>query len=434
MNKTTANKLRTFGALLLALTIASAVQAQVCTIKTSPAVMDRQFDKLFTQNGPGWTGGDSTYSIMLPNRDSAFFFSDSYIAEDPAFTGDGTVTVDSNGIRRHEINCPAPLCNPPTSLFRAKNSIVIRDRTTGKLRTLAGPRDTGGWSTSFFKPAAGTDPSHYFWMGDSIVAPGAKQASQKLWIFLLEFDGKLAYHGSSIAQVSLPTLQLESITKLSGTEGSTVAWGGSLVLGESLTAPTLYIYGIQNKQSLNGKVPYVAKVDPRLGLAKVADARNWLVWNGSTWVKGLANGAQLIGASGDANNAGDQVSDEVAVKKLRVRGRDVYVLVGMDTTIPFGKWKHITLYSACRPEGPWSKKQVVYTTPEAESRHVPGMYESQSLAGPMVVYNPHLHPQFTNDLGLLISYNNNTSKDHDLVFADTYRPHFIRVKIAGLQK
>jgi hypothetical protein len=425
---------RSFIVFLILVAPAAGSRAQDCSIKTSPGVMDHQFDKLFTQNGPGWTGGDSTYSILLPNGDSAFFFSDSYIAEDPALSGDGTVTVDSSGIRRHEINCPVPLCDPPTSLFRAKNSIVVRENTTGKLRTLTGPRDNDGWSTSFFKLPAGSDPTHYYWLGDAVVTPGLKQGGQKLWVFLLEFDGKLAYFGSAVAQLSLPSLQLESITKLSGTEGSTVAWGGSLVLAGSRTAPVLYVYGIQNKQTINGKVPYVAKVDPRIGLAAVADAKNWLVWNGNSWVKGLANGAQLIGAPGDPNNAGDQVSDEVAVKKLRVNGRDLYVLVGMDTTIAFGLWKHITLYSACRPEGPWSRKHVVYTAPEAESRRVPGMNKTQSLAGPMVVYNPHLHPQFTNEQGMLISYNNNTSKAHDLVFADTYRPHFIRVKIAGLQK
>lgn len=411
---------------LLVISCAMVAPAQVCDIKTSPGVIDQEFEKLFLQNGPGWTGGDSTYSIKLPNGDSAFFFSDSFIGEKPPVTGDGNVSTDANGVRHREANCKPPICDPPTALFSARNSVVIQNGVTGKFKTLAGPPDSAGFSTSFFSLLPGTNPSHYYWLGDAVVAPGGK----KVWVFLLEFDGKLAYHGSRIAQLALPDLRLESITKLSGSEDSTISWGGTLILESN---SLLYIYGLQNNHTVAGKVPYLAKVDPRIGLAAVADTRNWQVWSGTTWVKEIKSAKQLLGAAGDANNAGDQISDEVAVKKLRVSGRDVYVLVGMDTTLAFGTWKHITLYSACRPEGPWSRKQVVYTTPEAESVRVPGMTVSRSLAGPMVVYNPHLHPQFINKDGILISYNINTSKVQDLVFADTYRPHFIRVKIAGLQ-
>lgn len=57
------------------------------------------------------------------------------------------------------------------------------------------------------------------------------------------------------------------------------------------------------------------------------------------------------------------------------------------------------------------------------------MTESQSLAGPLLVYNPH--PQFNSKVELLISYN--TSKSLDLLSADAYRPRFRRVKIKGLR-
>jgi hypothetical protein len=405
--------------------------APICEIKTSAGQVDVEFEKLFTRNGPGWTGADSTYSILLPNGDSAFFFSDSYIAEQPARSGDGTVTVDANGIRRRQVNCYPPLCDPPSSVFRANNSIVVRDQSNGSLRTLAGLRNDNGLSTSFFSLPPGAPANHFYWVGDSVVVQVGKQ--KKLWVFLMEFDSKLAYYGSAIAQLSLPGLKLESIQRLIGTGSSTVAWGSTLILDGTQSQPVLYVYGLQNKQTINGKVPYLARVDPRVGLKAVADASQWSVWNGQTWVKGLNDAAQLIGAPQDPQNAGDQISDEFSVKKLRTKAGAVYILVGMDTTVPFGHWKHITLYSACRPEGPWSAKHVVYTTPEAESRRVPGMSESQSLAGPMVVYNPHLHPQFINDKGILISYNTNTSKGEDLLFADTYRPRFIRVKIEGLQ-
>ena len=425
---------------LLVVVWGKSVHGQKCDIATQLAKPDTQFESIFIQNGPGsglqstagpaWTGADSTYSILLPNGDSAFFFSDGYIAESPAVEGDGTVLVGPTGVRMRSPNCLPPLCTPATSLFRSRNSIVVLKKDLSNMRTYTGPPDKEGYSTSLFTPE---ETKHYYWMGDSVVLRNLDQGKDKLWVFLLEFDSSLAYYGSAIAQLSLPDMKVEALRKLTDTGGSTVAWGSALLLEETKDGPLLYIYGIQNKQKLNGKVPYLARVNARLGLKSVLNASSWSVWNGTAWTGGLINAAQLLGASKDPNNAGDQVSDEFSVKKIRVGGRSVYIFVGMDTTIPFGKWKDITLYSACRPQGPFSKKQIVYATPETDSRKLPGMTGDQQLAGPLVVYNPHIHPQFNNPTGLLISYNTNTTKNEDLLFADSYRPRFIRVPIKGLR-
>ena len=42
-------------------------QSSSTTPAGSIGVADQQFDQLFTQNGPGWTGGDSAYSVRLPD-------------------------------------------------------------------------------------------------------------------------------------------------------------------------------------------------------------------------------------------------------------------------------------------------------------------------------------------------------------------------------
>src|SRR3982751_283763 len=80
--------LLTFGALL------NQTVFSQCTITANAGTKATAWDNVFTQNGPGtglepsgaagWTGADSTYSILLPNGNSAFFFSDSYIGEGPA--------------------------------------------------------------------------------------------------------------------------------------------------------------------------------------------------------------------------------------------------------------------------------------------------------------------------------------------------------------
>src|SRR5438128_1218152 len=148
------------------------LSAQTCTVSASPGTTDSTFNAEYTENGPGtgnepigmagWTGADSTYSVRLPSGDSAFFFSDSYIGEYPAVSGDGTVTTNSNGLRTRAVNCGAPLCSPPTSLYHAHNSLVVQSATTGQLSTLVGSKDlTSGYSTSYFVPATAAVTGHF---------------------------------------------------------------------------------------------------------------------------------------------------------------------------------------------------------------------------------------------------------------------------------
>lgn len=226
-------------AILLALvfSLSTSALAQTCDVVVSQGVPDTQFDQIFTQDGPGrglepygspgWTGGDSTYSVLLPNGDTAFFFSDSYIGESPALEGDGTVFTNANGLRTRQPNCGPPICDPPTVLYRSHNSIVVRDHVTGQLKTLAGAKDVAGYSTSYFSPLLGTVTGTYFWMGDSVVVQTDAAGTKKLWVFLLEFDNAWAFHGTSVAQLSLPDLQIESIKSITPPLGaeSPVSWG-----------------------------------------------------------------------------------------------------------------------------------------------------------------------------------------------------------------
>src|SRR5712671_4592845 len=251
---------RIAGALLVAMALLYSDQAQVsaqtCKVNASAAVSDAAFDAIWTQNGPGtgnepvggpgWTGADSTYSILLPNGDSAFFFSDSYIAESPAVSGDGTVSTDANGLRTRAVNCNPPLCNPPTSLYRAHNSVVIRNGVTGALTTLAGPRDVTGYSTSYFVPPLALITGHFYWMGDSVVVQVDAAGTKKVWTFLMEFDGSWVYHGSAIAQLSLPNLTIDVIKPLTNMPTNNVtSWGSAMWLDGGYGAYSLYIYGMQ---------------------------------------------------------------------------------------------------------------------------------------------------------------------------------------------
>jgi hypothetical protein len=415
---------------------------QTCSLSIQPGTSDPSFDSIFTQNGPGtgnelagsagWTGADSTYSVLLPNGDSAFFFSDSYIGEYPVKTGDGTVTTDANGLRTRVSNCGSPICDPPTNLYHSHNSVVIRNATTGVLTTLTGPPDLiNGYATSYFSPPASAGSNHFFWMGDSAVVQTDSMGTMKLWLFLLEFDSSWTYFGSSVAQLSLPSMQIENVVPLANPPtSSNINWGSALWLEGSYPNYVLYVYGI--KTTGTQKRPYLAKT-PATSLLNVTNMANWMVWNGASWDLNQLNASPLIGNVGDPNNASDSISDEFSVKKLNTRTGSAFVLGGMDTSVPYGTWKDITFYTACQPQGPFSAKTVVYTTPETGYNQVPGMAVGQTLLGTMLTYNPHIHPQFTVKGDLLVSYNINAGNSGDLLFADTYRPRFARIHIKGLR-
>jgi len=432
MNSSCSNTIqRSFAVTLIGIIpafLGSDLLAQTCTVSASTGIPDSTFNAEYTENAPGtgeeppgmpgWTGADSTYSVQLPNGDSAFFFSDSYIGEYPEVSGDGTVTTNSNRLRTRAVNCGAPLRNPPTSLYHAHNSIVVQSAKTGQLSTLVGPKDlTSGYSTSYFASATGAITGHFHWTGNSVVVQVDSLGTKKLWTFVLERDSFNCY-GSAIAQLSLPDLTIDSITPLSNVpSGNVLHWGTALWLDGTYGNCYLYVYGIEdNGQS--GRYPFIALTNPALGVSGITDTNNRYVWNGNSWVTGLTNAVQIIGAPNDPNNAGNHVSSEYSVKKVHSSAGTTYLLVAQNTKVAFGTWKDIVLYSACRPQGPFTGKQVVYSTPETGATNVPAMTSSHSLSGILLTYNPHAHLQFTSNGPLLISYDLNAGNSVDLIYAD----------------
>ncbi len=447
--------------------------AQTCTVQPGAAVPDTAFDQAFAENGPGqaapngrimeppnipgWTGGDSMYSVFLPmTGETAFFFSDSYIGQAPPLAGDGTASTSSTGLRTRDINCnPSFGCYPATNLYRAHNSIVVRDFFGTTLRTIAGPAPAGGYSGSYFVPATA---GHFYWVADSILGLD-QHGSPKVFTFLMEWDGFLNYYGAAIAQLSVPSLSIDTIQPIvNDPQGDSVHWGVSAMLQPGPGGLTLYIYGIEDYvpypafSFIRYRMPHIARVNLRLGLTAMADENNWQVFNlSSGWVPGVLSSSRLIGDSSDPNNANDSIGEMFTVNKIHSSVGTSYLLTSQDTNpnttltvdnlpsppdgpgpVFLNTAKDIVLYSACKPEGPFSAKSVVYSTPETEANTVPGMLSGQTLDGHLWTYGQGAHPQFTRDGQLLISYSVNSDDSGDLIYADAYRPKFIRVPIAGL--
>lgn len=421
-----------------------------CDISVGKGRPAEDWNRIFTQNGAGtglepqgsagWTGADSTISLELPNGDTAFFFSDSFISEYPEKPGDGRVYVNKNGLRLRKPNCLPPVCGPePEHIHYVYNSIVVRSKDGKTLKTLVGEKDKNGYSTAYFKPK---NPKNLFWMGDPAIVE--VKGVKKIWIFLNEwsvarpFDKEffINYQGQAIAQLDAETLALESIAPLKNTIDQGV-WGISVWLD----GKDFYIYGMKNEGEIKGvddgtltmgsryKKLYIAKTDASKGIESVSDLKNWQAWDGAKWTKDVKKRASIIPEK-------DSISDELSVKKLNIGGKTIFVMVSFDTAAGYKNWKDLYLYSACQPQGPFLNKHLAYQTPTAGLTKLPGMTATQSLKTGLSVYNPHLHPQFTKNGELLISYNSNLpfgAKPGDSIYADFYRPRFVRVPVTGLE-
>lgn len=413
-----------------------------CEISVGKGKIAKDWNAAFTQNGPGtglepkgsagWTGGDSTYSIQLPNGDTAFFFSDSYIGEFPTIKGDGTSFTNSNGLRTRQPNCVPPLCAQPALGHSAYNSIVIRSKDGKTLTTKTGAKNERGISTSYFTPQ---NPNHFFWMGDAAIVETGKKDGKKIWVFLYEWETnkpgepfRLDFQGNYIAQLDAETLAVESINRLENIKEPDSHWGTALWLeSDRNNNSQLYIYG---KKTLSGKKKaFVARINPKTGIQAAKNSANWRFWDGKDWVSDAENAAPIIPET-------DSISDELSVKKFIINGQSRYLMVSMDTRGDYLNWKDIYLYSACQPQGPFNEKYLIYQTPETGTRKLPGMTAAEQLNNPLAIYNPHLHPQFTKNGELLISYNSNlpfASSRGDTIYTDVYRPRFIRIPVEGLK-
>jgi len=363
---------------LFLFTAVSAFSQCVLPPAPTPAIMDATFDGYVTQNGPGWTGGDGTYSLLLPDGTNLWMWSDSYIG-----TVDPTTRLRKNW------------------LFTAHNSLTVLDRATGSWTTVGYPPQT----TSFFVPVNTQD---WFWVGGGLVyqpSPG----TYKIKLFLLEWTGLFQLVGHSVATLSWPSLAIDSITPVSGLDTS-LEWGTRILKVGAI----YYIYGLKDPGT-NTKTPYLARTN---SAANLTNASNWQFWNATQrkWMRGETNATALSGVSA--------ITPEYSVDQLLYNGQPFYLMTGMDPQHPpYPLWNTITTWYACSPQGPWLNKTAVYTNPEAGA---PGC-----KTGTLVTYNAKAHPEFTDFSGILVSYNVNANSGSDLVCADDYKPRFVRMVIPG---
>jgi hypothetical protein len=370
-----------FVSLLVLSALISIPAAAQCTLPGAPTtgVIDSTFDGYVTQNGPGWTGADGTFSLPLPDGTNLWMWSDSYI---------GTVNP-STRLRK-------------SYLITAHNSLTILNQATGSWTTVSYPPST----TSYFAPMSKSD---WYWVGSGYVTePSA--GNYEINILLLEWTGAFKLVGHAVATLSWPSLSIISITPIAGLN-TTLEWGTKIVQSTDY----YYIYGLKDPGT-DTKTPYVARTT---SLSNMTNAAKWEFWNATKkkWLAGESNATAMSGV--------EAVTPEYSVDAMSYNGGTFYLMVGMNPLSPaYPLWDTVTTWYSCSPQGPWSDETTVYTTPEAGA--------NGCKVGTLVTYNAKAHSEFTDADGILISYNVNANTSSDLVCANDYMPRFVRVQIPGV--
>jgi hypothetical protein len=225
----------------------------------------------------------------------------------------------------------------------------------------------------------------WYWANGATVDGGKLHVFvNKYWMYSDEIFG-FEWLGNAIATFSLPRLKLENVRQIVSADG--VTWGSTAYREGGYT----YVYGNRSNALMLAR----AKQGDLLG--------RWEYWTGSGWSIHFRDSAPLFQGIGTA----------VGIQKVG----DAYVLVTFDnrSLLP----ADIVAYTSCSLSGPWNGPTKLYTTPET--------------GGNQFTYDARLHPQFSRDGKLVLSYNVNSFEFQDLMDdVRIYRPRFVEVTLPPL--
>ncbi|GAA2119341.1 NucA/NucB deoxyribonuclease domain-containing protein [Streptomyces synnematoformans] len=346
------------------------------------AAPEQKFLNYAQSTASGWTGGDSTYSVDLPDGRRLFLFSDTFLGPENA---DGS---------------------------RPENAKIINSSFVAQ----------SGGSLSTIKRGSSSNPmaimpptikgERWYWLGDGMIATidGRKYLQVVFQEYRHTHDGTelpLEFVRNVVATFELSNLKRPIwIDPLPSEIG--VAWGSALLpkgrSGDNYT----YIYGVSNEK--RNKKMHIARVYGK----DLSDVKNWQFIKKSEtvpdkWMKNEKDGTKYLPG----------VMNEYSVTPWR----DQFVVISQDSTEAFSS--KIRLWSGCDPYsfGFWVDNDEVYRMPEV------GLWGS--YGDPQVVaYNAHAHPTLQSGDRWTLSYNVNTFdfSDH---FLDTsiYKPRFVSFRL-----
>ena len=348
----------------------------------------------------GWTGADGIYSIPLSGQETPgagaptlFVFSDTFIGE-----------VGRDGLRK-----------PGSTLVNNTLALLISNQPApANIQFFWGKEDDGDPRAFFLPTTPETQPGDWYWLQDGVAL------GEKVHLFPLRMKlgdgGVFNFAVAGVARITLPLDsphpvqdQVQVDTPLffkTPDEAYEHVFGGAIMPNtEEAGAPApdgyAYVYGYRSELATGKKEAIVARVPP----ADFESMGAWRYWNGTLWVPEIGEVAPLPGTG--------WLSSEFSVTPLP-DGR--FVLVYQK----FGISPETAARLGASPTGPFGAAVTLWTCPEAD------------VDPDIFCYNAKAHPHLSGPGELLISYNVNTFDFADHIYADIYRPRFIRVRLGGI--
>jgi hypothetical protein len=257
----------------------------------------------------GWTGGDASWSVLLPDGRTAWAFGDTFLGG-----------VDATGRRSRR----TPMVH---------NSIVIEPRD-GPLQTMVGDTRNAGATADLVPSRSASD---WYWPGPPIVTGATLEMPMAHIARTGPGPWEFRQIGTVLAAFSLPAVTLRSVRPIRTPPAVGMA------AAVYTDARHTYIYGTRDvPHSIAVKDAYVARVP--VGRLQ----SRWRYWNGLRWSPGPADAVPI--ARG--------VSNQFSVLR---RDHRTWLITQKPLT------RSIVALRSTAPQGPWHAPTTIGTIPDIPS-------------------------------------------------------------------
>lgn len=277
------------------------------TVTNRSVSIDSVFNARFFPQGDAFTGGDGTYSVLLPDGRTLWIFGDSFI---------GNVTPDLKRVKtgpQYIRNCFV--------ILEKDSLITLQQGRPHEFKSVMIPPEAlnGKYSEHDF----------WYWPGDAFIENG------KLNVFASKFFQEkntdmwaFQFRGTELIEFSLPDFRVLRIDRFP--ELDSVHYGHALLETDAYT----YIYGLKKQ------FPYVAR-------AKQGSVRDtWQFYTGKEWSDQATEAQPMIRFVG---------SEQFSV--FEWKGTYIMIMQGGNLS------RNIYSFTSPEPFGPWGNQQLIYETP-----------------------------------------------------------------------
>lgn len=275
------------------------------TTAVSSQVFERDefLTRLLRLDSKGWTAGDGSITVPLPDKRRIWLFGDSYLVN----------------VRQSDTTVPC--------IFQVRNAVVVQDGE--KFQTLL-DSSHNGIERTFFREYP-FDTAHHYWSGSGFVE------KDTVYTFQFRIDSKtLKVTSTCFGKLHYPDLSPAAISPIGDLAGISFGVG---VLQDSASG-YYYAYGVR----ANGIVfePYVARFTS-------AAIMSWEYYTGGAWSPDPAK-AVAISAYGMSASYGV------------IKHNNSYFLISQENGfLTPGLGRHIYAYRSQSPTGPFTKQLLLYT-------------------------------------------------------------------------